>query len=44
MNDYAFRGVNFHNGGATIAGLKFNMLPMQLDGQVEPIDRNVERF
>lgn len=44
MNDYEYRGINFHNGGATIAGLKFNMLPLQLDGQIEPIDHNVERF
>ena len=36
MQDYAFRGIHFHNGGASISGLKFNMLPMQLDGELHP--------
>ena len=31
MQDFSYRGVQFHNGGASISGLKFNMLPMQLD-------------
>ena len=41
MSDFGFRGVSFHNGGATISGLKFNMIPMELDGQIDPIDRNL---
>lgn len=40
MHDYTFRGIQFHNGGASIAGLKFNMLSMELDGQVEPVSHN----
>ncbi|WDI41909.1 metallophosphoesterase [Bremerella sp. P1] len=40
MSDYAFRGIQFHNGGASISGLKFNMLPMQLDGHCHPVADN----
>ncbi len=43
MSDYAFRGINFHNGGASISGLKFNMLPMQLDGKIHPTPANSHR-
>jgi len=31
MHDFSFRGVNFHNGGASISGLQFHMVPMRID-------------
>ncbi len=31
MSDYMFQGVKFHNGGASISGLKFKMIPMELE-------------